>query len=103
MAPHFGGLHEAGVKSAKHHIKHVLGNSHVTFEEITTLFAQVEAILNSRPLSPMSSNLNDLLSLTLGHFIIGRPLTAAPTPDVMEFKDSQLNRYERLEKLRQHF
>lgn len=59
--------------------------------------------MNSRPLCPMSSNPNDLLSLTPGHFIIGRPLTAAPTPDVMEFKDSQLNRYERLEKLRQHF
>lgn len=102
-APHFGGIWEAGVKSAKYHIKRVMGNSHLTLEEISTLFAQVEAILNSRPLCPLSSSPNDFLPLSPGHFLIGRPLTALPSPDLKEVKESNLRRYARLEKLHQHF
>lgn len=102
-APHFGGLWEAGVKSAKFHLKRVIGNSYLTYEEISTLFAQVEAILNSRPLCPLSSCPNDLLSLSPGHFIIGRPLTALPSPTLEHYRENQLNRYERIEKIRQHF
>lgn len=102
-SPHFGGIWEAGVKSAKHLLGRVIGNSHLTFEEISTLFTQAEAILNSRPICPLSSSPNDLLSLTPGHFIIGRPLTALPTRDFTDAKENQLRRYERLEKMRRHF
>lgn len=101
--PHFGGIWEAGVKSSKHHIKRVVGNSHLTFEEISTLFAQIESILNSRPLCPLSSCPNDLLSLSPGHFLIGRPLTAPPTPYLVDSKENYLQRYERVEKIQQHF
>ncbi|XP_045501008.1 uncharacterized protein LOC123698434 [Colias croceus] len=102
-APHFGGIWEAGVKSAKYHIKRVMGNTHLTFEELSTLFAQVEAILNSRPLCPMSSSPNDFLSLSPGHFLIGRPLNALPAPSLDDAKESSLDRYGRLEQIRQHF
>jgi hypothetical protein len=102
-APHFGGIWEAGVKSAKHHIKRVMGQSHLTFEEISTLFSQVEAILNSRPLYPLSSSPTDFLSLSPGHFLIGRPLNALPSPVLENRSESSLQRYERLEKLQQHF
>ncbi|XP_041989097.1 uncharacterized protein LOC121740468 [Aricia agestis] len=101
-APHFGGIWEAGVKSAKHHIRRVMGNSHLTFEEITTLFAQVEAILNSRPLCPLSSSPDDFLFLSPGHFLIGRPLNALPSASC-DSKEPQVKRYERLEQIRQHF
>ncbi|XP_047528971.1 uncharacterized protein LOC125066490 [Vanessa atalanta] len=102
-APHFGGIWEAGVKSAKFHIRRVMGNSHLTYEEIGTLFAQVEAILNSRPICPMSSSPNDLQFLTPGHFLLGRPLTALPSPNLVDCKASSLRRYQRLEQIRQHF
>ncbi|KAG6457337.1 hypothetical protein O3G_MSEX010257 [Manduca sexta] len=102
-APHFGGIWEAGVKSAKFHIKRVLGSTHLTYEELSTLFTQVEAILNSRPLCPLSSSPNDFLSLSPGHFLIGRRVTALPSPVVDIRNETQLSRYYRMEKIRQHF
>lgn len=102
-APHFGGIWEAGVKSAKYHLKRVMGNSHLTFEELSTLFAQVESILNSRPLYPMSSTPDDLLCLTPGHFLIGRALTAIPSPSLEDHNIDNLRRYQRIQHLHQHF
>ncbi|XP_061724911.1 uncharacterized protein LOC133530870 [Cydia pomonella] len=99
-SPNFGGLWEAGVKAAKFHLKRVVGSSNLTFEELTTLFTQVEAILNSRPLTPLSSDPSDLSPLTPGHFLIGRPLASLPSPPTQKMN---LNRYHHLEALRQHF
>ncbi|XP_039968623.1 uncharacterized protein LOC120780404 [Bactrocera tryoni] len=70
-APHFGGLWEAAVMSAKHLIVRALGNALLTTEELSTLLAEVEAILNSRPLTPLSQDPNDGEALTLAHLLIG--------------------------------
>lgn len=102
-SPHFGGLYEAAVKSAKFHMKRVIGNTNFTFEELTTLFCQIEAILNSRPLTPMSSDPKDLCPLTPGHFLVGRPLTSLPAPDLQDSNPNRLHRYARIEQARQHF
>lgn len=53
-SPHFGGLWEAGVRSTKHHLRRVLNNTIVTFEDFLTILTQIEGILNSRPLHPLS-------------------------------------------------
>ncbi|XP_054086940.1 uncharacterized protein LOC128921926 [Zeugodacus cucurbitae] len=81
-APHFGGLWEAAVKSAKHHIVRVIGNALLTAEELATLLAEVEAILNSRPLTPLSQDPNDGEAFTPAHLLIGCSLRALPPEKV---------------------
>lgn len=101
-SPHFGGLWEAGVKSVKYHLRR-LANVNLIYEEFSTLLTQIEAILNSRPMYPMSSDPNDLLPLTPAHFLIGRPLVAPASEDLTAANTSRLLRYERIEQLRQNF
>ena len=40
-APHWGGLWEAAVKSAKTHFKKSIGQRVLTYEEMTTIFVQI--------------------------------------------------------------
>ncbi|GFX99632.1 retrovirus-related Pol polyprotein from transposon TNT 1-94 [Trichonephila clavipes] len=80
----FGGLWEAGVKSFKHHLYRTSVNSKVTFEEFETIIIQIEGMLNSRPLVPLSDNINEYEVLTPGHFIIGRPISAIPEPAILK-------------------
>ena len=52
-APHFGSLWEAAVKSTKTHLRSIVAKVKLTFEEFTTVLAQVKACLNSRLLAPL--------------------------------------------------
>ena len=52
-SPHFGGIWEAAVKSTKTHLKRIVGSVKLTYEELSTVLTQIEAVLNSRPLVPM--------------------------------------------------
>ncbi|XP_054746021.1 uncharacterized protein LOC129250427 [Anastrepha obliqua] len=82
-APHFGGLWVAAVNSAKHLLMRAVGNALLTAEETATLLVEVEAVLNSRPLAPLSNDPNDGKALTPAHLLIGCPLRALP-PEKME-------------------
>lgn len=93
-SPHFGGLWESGIKSIKHHMRRIMGNTNYTFEQLTTLFAQIEACLNSRPMYAMSEDPNDLQPLTPGHFIIGEPLTKLPEPSLLHINIGRLSKWQ---------
>ena len=66
--------------SVKLHLKKVIGDQSLTFEELSTLLCEIEAILNSRPLTSLFSDPADLAPLTPGHLLIGRPLSLIPEP-----------------------
>ncbi|XP_039309934.1 uncharacterized protein LOC120358749 [Solenopsis invicta] len=102
-APHQGGLWEAAVKSAKRHLLCITKETNLKYEELETLLVQVEAILNSRPLTALSSDSHDLTPLTPGHFLIGSPLTSYPEPSLERLPVNRLSRWQHVEQLRQHF
>ncbi|XP_036150741.1 uncharacterized protein LOC118648525 [Monomorium pharaonis] len=102
-SPHHGGLWEAAVKSAKYHMHRIIGKAHLTYEEMQTTLCEVEAILNSRPITALSADPNDLAYLTPGHFLIGTPMNSFPTPDLTDLSENRLVRWQRVEQLRQHF
>lgn len=63
-SPHFGGIFEAGIKSAKKLYLKVVDTQILIFEKLYTVFTEVEALLNSCPLSTMSLDPNALRTLT---------------------------------------
>ena len=82
-APHFGGLWEAAVKSTKHHLKRVMGEQSLTFEEMTTVVIQIEACLNSRPLLEQTSHSTDgIQPITPAHLLIGKAMKAYPEAEL---------------------
>eukprot|EP00102_Acyrthosiphon_pisum_P010921 XP_008179430.1 PREDICTED: uncharacterized protein LOC103308201 [Acyrthosiphon pisum] len=102
-APHFGGLWEAGIKSVKFHLKRVMGTQVLTYEELETLCVRIEGILNSRPLTPVSTDPQDFTALTPGHFLIGQPLLAVPEENFTEVPMNRLTRWQLLRQLHQSF
>nr|XP_042909547.1 uncharacterized protein LOC122271644 [Parasteatoda tepidariorum] len=98
-SPHFGGLWEAGVKSVKHHLKRAVGKFHFTYEEMETIVIQIEGILNSRPLCPLSGDNDSFDVLTPGHFLIGRPITSIVEPNLTDLNDNRLSRWQKTTKV----
>ncbi|KAL6421198.1 hypothetical protein ACFW04_013751 [Cataglyphis niger] len=102
-ASHFGGLWEAAVKSLKHHFRRVLGESTLTYEEMSTLLTQIESCMNLRPLQALSDDPDDLTALTPGHFLVGTSLNALPEPCLVDAPIGRLSRWQLLQKMRNHF
>ncbi|XP_063919433.1 uncharacterized protein LOC135134638 [Zophobas morio] len=102
-SPHMGGLWEAGIKSAKYHISRVTKNALLNYDQFYTLLVEIEACLNSRPLTPLSNDPNDLSPLTPGHFLIGSPLIALPQENLVDVPSNRLNHWQRIQQIKQHF
>ncbi|XP_029158397.1 uncharacterized protein LOC114930709 [Nylanderia fulva] len=80
-APHFGGLWEAAVKSTKFHLRRVIGETTLTFEELSTLLARSKLVLilvHCRH-SQMTQR---TFCVDPGHFLVGAPLLAVPEPSL---------------------
>lgn len=101
-APHQGGLWERAVRSAKFHLHRVIGTQILTYEEFTTLIARVEAMLNSRPITPLSADPSELEPLTPGHFITGGPLTSIIEHQLTDISPNRLHRWQLVQAFSQH-
>ncbi|XP_011164167.3 uncharacterized protein LOC105198989 [Solenopsis invicta] len=80
-----------------------LERAHLTFEEISTVLYEIEAILNSRPITPLSEDPNNMSYIFLGHFLVGTTLNRLPQPDLTDVNENRLVRWQRVEQLRQNF
>ena len=84
-APWYGGFWERLVGLTKEALKKMLGRTKLKFNEFRTIVTEIEAILNNRPLTYVSSDLEDPQALTPSHLLYGDRLTSLPyDPSVEE-------------------
>ena len=88
-APWYGGFWKRLVGLTKTTIKKVLGRRHVSLRTLETIVVEIEAILNDRPLTFVSSEMGDPEPLTPSHLLHGRRITCLPHEmvDVDELTD----------------
>jgi len=101
--PHYRGIWESAVKSAKHHLTRVIKDARLTLEELGTLLWQIEECLNSRPLTPLSSHPLHLEPITPAHFLIGGPLLLVPEADLSNENISTFRKWRYVQALVQTF
>lgn len=99
-APYFGGLWEAAVKATK---RHLYSHERFSLDIWRILLMEIESILNSRPLTSLSSDPNDLSALTPAHFLVEDTLLLPAEHSYQIIADNKLSRWQHVQKLRQHF
>ena len=77
-ASHQGGVWERMVRSVKRVLNVIAGGSVMTDESLSTLLTEVERIVNSRPITAVSSDPRDLEALTPHHLLTGRTDATLP-------------------------
>ena len=77
-SPKFGGLWEAAVKSMKHHLRRVMGNTILNYEEMTTILCQIKQVLNNRPLMALTNNPDNIFAITPSMLVECSRLDAIP-------------------------
>ena len=79
-APWYGGFWERLIGLTKVALRKVLGRANIRLPELQTIVTEIEAILNDRSLTFISSNIDDEQPLTPSHLLYGRRITALPHP-----------------------
>ena len=76
------GFWERLIGLTKRAIKKTLGRALITLTELLTLAMEVEAILNERPITHVSSDASDEELLTPSHLLYGRRITHLSYPEI---------------------
>ena len=103
--PRQGGFFECMVKSAKWCLNKSIGRRSLSYDELLTLVTEVEAVLNSRPLSYISEDdQKEALTsshLVTGHRVLSLPGLATTDEDEEEFTPTQDKLTARMKHLRE--
>ena len=76
-APWWGGLFELMMKSTKRCLRKVVGQDNLFYDELSTVLIEIEAVINSRPLTYLSAEDLDE-PLTPSHLLCGRRILTLP-------------------------
>ncbi|XP_052249823.1 uncharacterized protein LOC127857468 [Dreissena polymorpha] len=77
-APWYGGFWERLIGHTKTSLKKILGKRYVSMETLQTIVTEIEAVINDKPLTHVSSSIDDLEPLTPSHLLYGRKMTSLP-------------------------
>ncbi|CAL1276505.1 unnamed protein product [Larinioides sclopetarius] len=100
-APWWGGFWERIIHMVKKLLRRVLGNACLYYEEFVSILCDCEAIINSRPLTYISEDPNDLIPLTPSMFIQDIPTVGVSDLDKLDTTDVKRRlKYQQI--LRQH-
>ncbi|XP_064473912.1 uncharacterized protein LOC135388341 [Ornithodoros turicata] len=80
-APWWGGFYERLIRSVKSALRKTLSRNVVDFIEMQTLLAEVEAMMNSRPITFVYNENSEPTPLTPATMIMGRRLLAPPSTE----------------------
>lgn len=85
--PWWGGVFERLIRSVKRCLRKVIGRAKLSYDELLTIVTEIEMIVNSRPLTYVSSE--DLSeTITPSHLLIGRRLLSIPDNFCLDTDDS---------------
>ena len=80
----WGGWWERLIRLLKQLLKRVLGRASLHYEELMTVLCDCEAVINSRPLTYMSEDAQDLSALTPSMFLQDIPTSGVADLDAIE-------------------
>lgn len=108
QSPWHGSIYERCIKTVKDCLKKSIGFRQLNFFELLTLLAEIENIVNNRPLTYVDSELNSLEPLTPNHLLKGRLNTGLPEdidPEDIDFidRDMLLEKLKNRLKAKKHF
>ena len=104
FAPHFGGVWERMIQTAKRTLLIILGSKKLTLDFFQTILTETELMLNSRPLTHVADQPDNEEPLTSNHFLLHRPYANLPpgifndTEEPLSFKS-----WKDVQKVMNHF
>ena len=90
-ASHHGGIWERMIRSTRKVLNSVLREQTLTDDNLQTLLCEVEGILNSRPITKSSDDVNDLEALTPNHLLLLKGQAILP-PNLSEDTEQYVRR-----------
>ena len=92
-ASHFGGVWERLIRSVRKILYALLKEQtgSIDDESLCTLFCEIEQILNNRPITPLSDDINDVRALTPNDLLLVRPEHGLP-PGLFDKNDNYTRR-----------
>ena len=100
--PHFGGVWERLIQSAKKTLLLILGPRRLSFDTFLGIMVETESILNSRPLTNVAEQPDNEEPLTPNHFLIQRPFNSLPPGQFGDKQPASLKTWKNTQKLMNH-
>ena len=79
-APWYGGFWEHIIGMTKQAVRKTLGRTSITLKQLETVITEIEAMLNDRPPTYISSEVTDPEPLTPSHLLYGKRIQPIPCP-----------------------